>query len=417
MNTFATFSAPPRVAEAAGSLSAIRALWERVFHITAGQIGPARAAAVKCALGRLMHLDAQGVDALRRRLFELRSCDSYDTGLSADLVILTNRLCVALPAMELKKVRAEMHDVLREMLSRHAGSTDPLCDEPSIRLIRALRSILDEADEVIAALDEGGCRDQQSVSSAASAAAIAMLPPLLTAVPAREGHLRVVPAESFKAVVHVPREQATAFILHTIAYCVEIPAVEICAHMVLAHDELPWEAKRDLARQACDEARHFEILRRRVLELGGVMGDFPIHLGVWQYCQLGRDAAEQLCLQQVIQEGHGLDANIVFSGQQARIGDPATAAIFDFIGADETGHVRTGCTWLRHLAGDDEQKALEVFHRGYEMLLAHGYAPKDPVQEPQRLIAGMTRKQIARAKQVVLDIMIAQFSGRGEDPD
>lgn len=181
--------------------------------------------------------------------------------------------------------------------------------------------------------------------------------------------------------------------------------------MIVAHPELPWECHRDLARQTYDEARHYELLRRRIGQLGGTMNAYPVHTGIWDYCQLGTDALEQLCIQQVIQEGHGLDADVVFSAHMAKQGDQETATLFDFIGADEVVHVQLGCRWMWHLADGDATAVHEAFDRGYDRLLAHDYAPRYPVQELERSIAGMTRQQIEKARQVVLGVLSEQMAG------
>nr|WP_176453467.1 DUF455 family protein [Geobacillus stearothermophilus] len=189
--------------------------------------------------------------------------------------------------------------------------------------------------------------------------------------------------------------------LHQIALCVELSAIEICSSFITDNPDMPWEFYFDLSRQCYDEARHTEMLIKRVEELGGKDGMLPIFLDIWESIQLGENLAEKIAIQQVIQEGHGLDSDVIFTEYMANLKDYETAAIFDYITVDEVSHVRLGCKWLIYLCKGDKDQALITLDNAYKKLIHHGYRPKMPVQEKERIWAGMSEDQIAKAKEVV----------------
>ena len=61
----------------------------------------------------------------------------------------------------------------------------------------------------------------------------------------------------------------------------EMTSVEMAAACVAEFPDAPWELRMELARQAYDEARHVQVLYRRLKELGGHKGEFPISTLEW----------------------------------------------------------------------------------------------------------------------------------------
>src|SRR5262249_61750819 len=56
----------------------------------------------------------------------------------------------------------------------------------------------------------------------------------------------------------------------------EITSLDIAAQCLAESPEAPWGLRLELARQCWDEARHVAGLDRRLAELGGRRGEFPI---------------------------------------------------------------------------------------------------------------------------------------------
>src|SRR2546429_1083519 len=61
----------------------------------------------------------------------------------------------------------------------------------------------------------------------------------------------------------------------------EMTSVDMAAACVAEFPDAPWELRMELARQAWDEARHVRVLYRRLCELGGHKGEFPISTLEW----------------------------------------------------------------------------------------------------------------------------------------
>ena len=77
----------------------------------------------------------------------------------------------------------------------------------------------------------------------------------------------------------------------------ELGALEIAAQMLVDFPETPWRLKLALARQASDEARHAAMLYRRLVELGGTKGQFPVANFEWGVTTLIDDLAGRLAVQ------------------------------------------------------------------------------------------------------------------------
>src|SRR5205809_7313820 len=61
----------------------------------------------------------------------------------------------------------------------------------------------------------------------------------------------------------------------------ETGAIEIAAQCLVDFAEVPWELRMHLARQCGDESRHVAGLYRRLREIGGCKGGFPISCFEW----------------------------------------------------------------------------------------------------------------------------------------
>jgi uncharacterized ferritin-like protein (DUF455 family) len=410
------------VDEAAERWGRIAYAFERAFELTAGWIPTVPETLGKVALGHLLYLDALAVDAVRDRLAGLMRPpeDGGDERPHAAYAAFTNEAVDLRDSADRAAVLRAWHADIRSAVHTYLDRTDHGWDEPSLRTARTVLGLLDDIDTRLASWGpaakspgaagtsllgllerSGGC----ARPGTAGQDAIERRRPAPVRTPLRQPDLTVLPADEFPGGFRPEPGELMRYQLHTIAFTVEICAVEVCSQVIVRHPDIPWECKRDLARQVDDEARHFELLARRVTELGGHMGDYPIHHGIWDYFTLGTTPLEELCIQQVIQEGHGLDADVVFADLCRKDGDRVTARLFDFIGADEVGHVRIGTTWMRHFAGGDDDCVLSVFEDCYRRLEEHAFGSRFVVQEKERLLAGMTRAQVARARQTVLDTM------------
>lgn len=342
----------------------------------------------KTFTGRALYQLALAIDALETRIAQLT--------MNAEM----NRLNQ--PSAELYEdaffeKAAERKRFLTEKTNealRYIEAYLPFCegvrDEPSVLAMQAVRSHLTSMLEALERHHAKTPFDAETVLVRAEQ-------------PARESGYQVVPMR--EARLAVSEEERMVSAVHFIAIVIEVAAIEICSTLIVENREMPWPFYLDVTRQCYDEARHYEILHEKTLELGGYPGKYPIHIGIWEFARRGRNLAEKLAIQQVVQEGHGIDANIINVNSFLSHEEREYAAMFDYINVDEADHVRIGCRWLLHECGGDRDKALEVVHSTYEELMEMGFKPGFEVQEEERLWVGMSREQVAKAKEAVVQVL------------
>jgi uncharacterized ferritin-like protein (DUF455 family) len=140
----------------------------------------------------------------------------------------------------------------------------------------------------------------------------------------------------------------------------EITSLDIAADCVAAFPDTPWELRMELARQSWDEARHIELLQRRLEEMGGKKGDFPIAAFEWNVTCAIDNLIGRLASQNRTLEGGAMDVvgNLVLELRKA--GDDRTADLLEGILADEIQHVRFANRWIRRYAEEDRRTLLKV---------------------------------------------------------
>jgi uncharacterized ferritin-like protein (DUF455 family) len=117
-----------------------------------------------------------------------------------------------------------------------------------------------------------------------------------------------------------------------------------------------------LARQAADEARHYELIERRLGELGFDAGGFnPLADGVGpltRYLETLASGVERVAAGQFTREAIAIVKNRQFIDFCERVGDKATAALYrDVIEPDERHHHELGRKTLLRLATTPEAQA------------------------------------------------------------
>jgi uncharacterized ferritin-like protein (DUF455 family) len=181
----------------------------------------------------------------------------------------------------------------------------------------------------------------------------------LRASPAREPCFRVVTDQARMAKLAEGSPEHRRDMLHGDVNQ-EIQSLEIAAQSLVDFPDVPWEMRLQLARQCWDETRHARLFLRRLLELGGRKGEFPIINQEWGVVCMFDSLAGRLAVQNRIFEAGSLDvlkeAVAVWTGW----GDAATAAIFDSVAADEVQHVRFGNDWLAGLKKSDPKALLKA---------------------------------------------------------
>jgi len=187
--------------------------------------------------------------------------------------------------------------------------------------------------------------------------------------------------------------------LHAVALGIEVCAAEVCAMAIVSHPDMPAGLRFDLARQINDEMRHAYMLFNRAAELGVEPLSIPYDIEVWDQLRPAETLLDRLTLEQRIGEGNGLDDAADMRDKILAQGDQRTAAVFDFITADEVIHVRCGNHWIRSLlaGSQDRVDAQEASIRAKSEALGLSVRGTPPyVNVSLRRLAGFTEQELSR---------------------
>lgn len=140
----------------------------------------------------------------------------------------------------------------------------------------------------------------------------------------------------------------------------EMQTLEIVAQNLADFPEAPWELRMELARQCWDESRHSAILYRRLREMGGRKGEFPVMNYEWGVTQMLDSLPARLAVQNRTFEGGEMDLLRQQAAMWSAAGDDETAALMDALLGDEVQHVRFANRWLKHMARENSRTLLQV---------------------------------------------------------
>ena len=143
-------------------------------------------------------------------------------------------------------------------------------------------------------------------------------------------------------------------------YNQEVQNLEIGALCLADFPEAPWELRLELARQCWDEARHAALYYRRLQEMGGWKGMFPIANLDWSVVAMLDSLVARLAVQHRTFEAGSLDSVERAIPQWRQMGDDATADIMEAVDADEISHVHFANQWLKHLTDAEARAVLQI---------------------------------------------------------
>ncbi|MBK8284035.1 MAG: ferritin-like domain-containing protein [Ahniella sp.] len=212
-----------------------------------------------------------------------------------------------------------------------------------------------------------------------------------------------VPGRPVRPELVLPRELKSrklgsplgrAVLVHAVAH-IEFNAINLALDAIYRFRSLPDTFSLDWLSVAEDEARHFQLLARRLGELGHAYGDFPAHNGLWQAAfDTADDALKRMALVPRVLEARGLDVTPGMMARLREVGDLATVACLEVILAEEVGHVAIGTRWYRYLCA--EAGIADSDAHFLNLLRQHGHgAVRPPFNEPARLSAGFTVREQA----------------------
>lgn len=140
----------------------------------------------------------------------------------------------------------------------------------------------------------------------------------------------------------------------------ECVAMEIAAQALVDFPETPWELRMQIARQVTDEARHVVVLRTRLEELGGRLGEFPVSNYEWLVTNMVDNLPGRLAIENRTFEAGLIDLLGALRTKWRAQGDERTAELLEGILADEITHVRFANRWIKRLTVENPRVLLQV---------------------------------------------------------
>lgn len=140
----------------------------------------------------------------------------------------------------------------------------------------------------------------------------------------------------------------------------EMQTLEIAAQGLADFPDAPWELRLQIARQCWDESRHTRILYKRLCDLGGRKGEFPVMNYEWGVTQMLDSLPARLAVQNRTFEAGEMDLLRQQERMWNQAGDGTTAALMDGLLADEVQHVRFANRWLKQMAKENARTLFQV---------------------------------------------------------
>lgn len=179
-------------------------------------------------------------------------------------------------------------------------------------------------------------------------------------------------------------------LMHSLAH-IELNAVDMTWDLVgrFAHAAVPRSFFDNWIQVGLEEARHFDMVSRRLGELGGAYGDLPAHDGLWQATEAtGNNLIARIAVVPLVLEARGLDVSPSMIDALDAAGDTGSADVVRVIYRDEKRHVAFGAKWFRFLCEREGLPPEPTFHT---LVRKHFRGPvKPPFNDAARSECGLT---------------------------
>jgi uncharacterized ferritin-like protein (DUF455 family) len=192
--------------------------------------------------------------------------------------------------------------------------------------------------------------------------------------------------------------EGRAAMIHAIAH-IEFNAINLALDALCRFQEMPRAYYGDWLRVAVEETHHFELVRKRLLDLGCDYGDFPAHNGLWELAQqTAHDPLVRMALVPRVMEARGLDVTPGIMEKFRALGDEDTVAVLKVILRDEIGHVEAGSRWFHHLCKERELEPEATYFDLLSRYLRNRVSC--PLHRQARLQAGFSRSELERLERL-----------------
>jgi uncharacterized ferritin-like protein (DUF455 family) len=341
---------------------------------------------IKVGFGRTMFQDSIHADLIGKRIPELkgRSQHFHSIPPSDSFVKLLEKIWKT--SDELLRMVALFQVLKPELVSvyrRHLERMELPADEPTGNIIRLIadeeQDHVDWGGKVIDRLLDSSNRSEEvrswkeslskDLNTAGGVWAEGQKPGTYTFgkthpysnLPARDSRWNVMqkPEEFKEKDWSFDTNEGKLHLLHDLLNS-EYITVERMGLILSDFPEIPWQMKLDMARQAWDEARHAEIVQRRLEELGGHVGMFPTSCFGWEQDVNRPDPLERLALSNMTFESESCKHLRDWIAKAKKTGDTRSLQLVEFLLADEVNHVLYGVHWIDELTKEDPERRKRV---------------------------------------------------------
>ena len=184
-------------------------------------------------------------------------------------------------------------------------------------------------------------------------------------------------------------ERGRFALLHSLAH-IELSAVDMTWDLIARFVSIgmPQLFYDNWVQVGLEEAKHFDLLRDRLGQLGGSYGDLPAHAGLWQAAQETKhDLLTRLAIVPLVLEARGLDVGPEMIKKLEKAEDQKSADILKIVYRDEKKHVAIGMYWFRFMCQRESRQIEQTFQT---LVRKHFRSPiRPPFNEEARLECGM----------------------------
>lgn len=351
---------------------------------------------VKIAFGRYMYQDSVHADLIGKRIPELkgRSRQFHSIAPSNEFVKLIEKIWKADDeALRLVGLFGILKPAVVEALRRHLRNVELPADEPTAHILRHIAD--EEADQVAWAngvigklaatpaqrerVTQWQRELEQDLRNSGGVWGEGKEPGTYTfkkthpyiKLPARDGRWNILaPGEEFaEKNWSFDNTEGKLHLLHDLLNS-EFITVERMGLILADFPEIPWQMKMDMAHQAWDEARHAEIVQRRLEELGGHVGMYPTSFFGWEQDVNRPDPLERLALSNMTFESESCKHLRDWIAKADKGGDVRSRQLIEFLLADEVNHVLYGIHWIDELTKNDPERRKRVLGYPDQVLVA-----------------------------------------------
>ena len=191
---------------------------------------------------------------------------------------------------------------------------------------------------------------------------------------------------------NVRGEQGRAAMIHAMAH-IELTAINLAWDSVYRYRDMPKAYYDDWVQCANEEAGHFEMLRKRLREMGYDYGSFPAHNELWKMAvNTADDLMDRMAIVHRVFEARALDVVPGTLKKFDQLGDHEMVKTLTIICNDEIGHVSSGTRWFHYRC---EQEQLDPDATFFELLKRYLKGPlKGPFNHDVRLQTGFSKNEL-----------------------